>query len=270
MPTARRRGCWRRCGTPPRLRPAGIRTSRPRRCGARLPVFTGSRRSRSCSAAARAKSCARPSTSCGSAEKARHQPCRRSSRLADGPERAGAEVVGVRVSRDYTHDLDAMLARIDAETRLVYICNPNNPTGRLTGRRDLEVFLRKLPAACVVLMDEAYHHYAAGSPDYSSFIDRPVDDEPRDRHAHVFQDLWTGGIACRVCRCRGPGGAGPRCAHACRWCECRCRQSRRRGARRQRARADERHPEHRRPAGVLESGDRANAPAGFPDQLRHD
>lgn len=90
--------------------------------------------------------------------------------------RAGAEVVGVRVSRDYRHDLDAMLARIDAETRLVYICNPNNPTGRLTGRRDLEVFLRKIPAACVVLMDEAYHHYAAGSPDYSSFIDRPVDD----------------------------------------------------------------------------------------------
>ncbi len=91
-------------------------------------------------------------------------------------QRAGAEVVGVRVSRDYRHDLDAMLARIDAETRLVYLCNPNNPTGRLTGRRELEVFLRKLPAACVVLMDEAYHHYAAGSPDYSSFIDRPVDD----------------------------------------------------------------------------------------------
>ena len=96
--------------------------------------------------------------------------------MADGPERAGAEVVGVRVSRDYTHDLDAMLARIDAETRLVYICNPNNPTGRLTGRRDLEAFLRKLPAACVVLMDEAYHHYAGESPDYASFIDRPVDD----------------------------------------------------------------------------------------------
>jgi histidinol-phosphate aminotransferase len=91
-------------------------------------------------------------------------------------QRAGAEVVSVQVSRDYTHDLDAMLARIDGETRLVYLCNPNNPTGRLTGRRDLEAFLRRLPASIVVLMDEAYHHYAGGSSDYVSFIDRPVDD----------------------------------------------------------------------------------------------
>ncbi len=91
--------------------------------------------------------------------------------------RAGGEVVGVRVRRDYTHDLDAMLARIDAETGLVYICNPNNPTGRLTGRRDLEVFLRKLPATAVVLMDEAYHHYAGDFSDYASFIDRPFDSE---------------------------------------------------------------------------------------------
>jgi histidinol-phosphate aminotransferase len=89
--------------------------------------------------------------------------------------RAGAEVVGVRVGRDYTHDLDAMLARIDAETRLVYICNPNNPTGRLTGRRDLEAFLRKLPPACVVLMDEAYHHFVGESSESASFIDRPFD-----------------------------------------------------------------------------------------------
>ena len=90
--------------------------------------------------------------------------------------RAGGEVVGVRVSRDYTHDLDAMLARIDAETGLVYICNPNNPTGRLTGRRDLDVFLRKLPATAVVVMDEAYHHYAGDVSDYASFIDHRVDD----------------------------------------------------------------------------------------------
>jgi histidinol-phosphate aminotransferase len=91
-------------------------------------------------------------------------------------ERAGATVVGVPVSRDYTHDLNGMLARIDADTRLVYICNPHNPTGRVTRRQDLEAFLRKLPATMVVLMDEAYHHYVGESPDYASFIDRPVDD----------------------------------------------------------------------------------------------
>jgi histidinol-phosphate aminotransferase len=90
--------------------------------------------------------------------------------------RAGATVVGVRMSRDYTHDLNGMLARIDAETRLVYICNPHNPTGRVTRRQDLEAFLRRLPATIVVLMDEAYHHYVGESSDYASFLDRPVDD----------------------------------------------------------------------------------------------
>jgi len=91
-------------------------------------------------------------------------------------QRAGATVVGVPVNRDYTHDLNGMLARIDAETSLVYICNPHNPTGRVTRRQDLEAFLRKLPATMVVLMDEAYHHYVGESSDYASFIDRPVDD----------------------------------------------------------------------------------------------
>jgi histidinol-phosphate aminotransferase len=67
-----------------------------------------------------------------------------------------------------------MLARIDATTGLVYICNPNNPTGTLTRRRDLEAFIRELPETTVVVIDEAYHHYAGDSSDYASFIDRPI------------------------------------------------------------------------------------------------
>jgi histidinol-phosphate aminotransferase len=90
-------------------------------------------------------------------------------------ERAGATVVGVPVTRDYSHDLNGMLARIDADTRLVYICNPHNPTGRVTRRQDLEAFLRKLPATMIVLMDEAYHDYVGEAPSYASFIDRPFD-----------------------------------------------------------------------------------------------
>ena len=90
-------------------------------------------------------------------------------------EHAGVQLVGVPVDREYAHDVSAMLARIDADTSLVYICNPHNPTGRITRRADLEAFLRKLPARVVVLIDEAYHHYVGESSDYSSFIDRPVD-----------------------------------------------------------------------------------------------
>ena len=89
----------------------------------------------------------------------------------------GAEVVEVPISRNYSHDLPAMLARADASTGLVYICNPNNPTGTLTPRKDLESFIRKLPPTTTVLIDEAYHHYVERTGDYSSFIDNPMDDD---------------------------------------------------------------------------------------------
>ena len=91
-------------------------------------------------------------------------------------QRAGAELVGVPLRRDSSHDLSAMLARTSAATGLVYVCNPNNPTGSLTRRQDLDDFLRELPATSVVLIDEAYHHYVGESSDYASFLERPVDD----------------------------------------------------------------------------------------------
>jgi histidinol-phosphate aminotransferase len=97
--------------------------------------------------------------------------------VGDAARRVGAEVVAVPLKKDYSHDLDAMLARSDAATGLIYICNPNNPTGTLTHRRDLEAFIRRLPATTSVLIDEAYHHYVGESSDYASFIDRPMDDD---------------------------------------------------------------------------------------------
>jgi histidinol-phosphate aminotransferase len=69
-----------------------------------------------------------------------------------------------------------MLAASGASTSLVYICNPNNPTGTLTTRQELEEFLRKLPSTIPVIMDEAYHDYVAPTSSYASFIDRPVGD----------------------------------------------------------------------------------------------
>jgi histidinol-phosphate aminotransferase len=107
--------------------------------------------------------------------------------IAEWAVRAGATLVGVPVRRDYSHDLDGMLARIEATTSLVYICNPHNPTGRLTSRADLDAFLRKLPSGIVVVIDEAYHHYAGESADYVSFIDKPFDsDAPRVAQGKPF------------------------------------------------------------------------------------
>jgi histidinol-phosphate aminotransferase len=90
---------------------------------------------------------------------------------------AGSEVISVRLTPAFAHDLAGMLARASASTTLVYICNPNNPTASLTPRKDLENFISRLPASTFVVIDEAYHHYAGQSGMYVSFIDRPLDDE---------------------------------------------------------------------------------------------
>ncbi len=62
--------------------------------------------------------------------------------------------------RDYTHDLEAMAAAVTDRTRLLFVANPNNPTGTHVGRRALERLLRDLPPQVIVVMDEAYIEYA--------------------------------------------------------------------------------------------------------------
>lgn len=89
----------------------------------------------------------------------------------------GSEVISVPLSHGFAHDLDHMLARTGASTGLVYICNPNNPTGSITPRKDLESFIARLPATTLVLIDEAYHHFVPQSGMYASFIEHPIDDE---------------------------------------------------------------------------------------------
>ncbi len=89
----------------------------------------------------------------------------------------GAEVIPVRLNRTFAHDVEAMLSHADASTGLVYVCNPNNPTGSLTPRKDIESLIERLPAGSEVLIDEAYHDYVIPTGMYSSFIDNPMGDE---------------------------------------------------------------------------------------------
>lgn len=64
-------------------------------------------------------------------------------------------------SKDWGHDLDAMLKRVNEATRIVFIANPNNPTGTWTSRPALERFLGALPARVWVVLDEAYREYVS-------------------------------------------------------------------------------------------------------------
>jgi len=62
--------------------------------------------------------------------------------------------------RNYTFDLDAMAAAVTPETRIIYIANPNNPTGTAFGAVEFDAFLKKVPGDVLVVLDEAYTEYA--------------------------------------------------------------------------------------------------------------
>ena len=70
-----------------------------------------------------------------------------------------AEAVKVAQTADFRHDLPAMAAACDARTGLVYVCNPNNPTGTIVSSTELAAFLDRVPRTVTVLVDEAYHHF---------------------------------------------------------------------------------------------------------------
>jgi histidinol-phosphate aminotransferase len=71
-------------------------------------------------------------------------------------EATGASWKGVPLKKDWSHDLDAMEKAIDTNTKLVYICNPNNPTGSLTDAKKLKDFCRRVSDRVPVFVDEAY------------------------------------------------------------------------------------------------------------------
>ena len=70
----------------------------------------------------------------------------------------GAELIAVP-AREFGHDLDAMRAAVRPDTRLVWIANPNNPTGTFVPYPQLKEFMRALPGDVVVVLDEAYNEY---------------------------------------------------------------------------------------------------------------
>jgi histidinol-phosphate aminotransferase len=72
--------------------------------------------------------------------------------------------------RGQDHDFDAMLAAVGPRTKIVYVCNPNNPTGNIMPRAAFEAFVAKLPPRVVLFVDEAYYEYAAADPEYPHAI----------------------------------------------------------------------------------------------------
>ena len=79
-----------------------------------------------------------------------------------------AEAVKVPLTKDYRHDLAKMADAVTPETGLVYICNPNNPTGTIVTKDEMRRFMDRIPESVPVLIDEAYGEFAG--PDFESAI----------------------------------------------------------------------------------------------------
>ncbi|MEU4797132.1 histidinol-phosphate transaminase [Streptomyces sp. NPDC023327] len=72
---------------------------------------------------------------------------------------SGATSVRVPLTEGEVHDLDAMADAITERTRLIFVCNPNNPTGTVVRRAELERFLDRVPSDVLVVLDEAYREF---------------------------------------------------------------------------------------------------------------
>lgn len=85
---------------------------------------------------------------------------------------SGASAVQVPL-RDFTHDLPALASAITDRTKLVFVCNPNNPTGTAVRREELASFLRAVPPHVVIALDEAYREFVADTdvPDGTTLLD---------------------------------------------------------------------------------------------------
>lgn len=72
--------------------------------------------------------------------------------------------------KDFTHDLERMAGAVTEKTRLVFITNPNNPTGTIVKRGEFERFLSRVPEDVIIVMDEAYFEYVS-DPEYPNGMD---------------------------------------------------------------------------------------------------
>jgi len=76
----------------------------------------------------------------------------------------GANAIQIPL-KNYTHDLEAMADAVTTNTRIVFVANPNNPTGTMNDRQEFDAFMKRIPEGVLVVVDEAYCEYVT-EPDY--------------------------------------------------------------------------------------------------------
>ncbi len=101
----------------------------------------------------------------------------------------GATAVKVPLTNDLVHDLDAMLAAITDRTRLLFLCNPNNPTGTIYTREAFDGLISEVPEHVLVVVDEAYFEYVT-STEYPNGLDY-FDPEGRICVLRTFSKIYS-------------------------------------------------------------------------------
>jgi len=81
-----------------------------------------------------------------------------------------AKVTGIPLKNNFNYDVEAMIRAVTPKTKMIFLCNPNNPTGTYLTKDELEQILNSIPKDIVVVIDEAYCEYATAS-DYPNGID---------------------------------------------------------------------------------------------------
>jgi len=80
-----------------------------------------------------------------------------------------AEPIEIPLDAEHRHDLEAMRAAVRDDTTVMYVCNPNNPTGTHVPSAAIESLIDSVPEHVLVVVDEAYHEYAV-APDYATLV----------------------------------------------------------------------------------------------------
>lgn len=83
----------------------------------------------------------------------------------------GAQIKKVKITDEYGFDTEAMLEAIDSNTKMIYIANPNNPTGTYIGKSEYTSFIEQVPDHILIVADEAYFEYAKDIDDYPHALD---------------------------------------------------------------------------------------------------
>ncbi len=82
----------------------------------------------------------------------------------------GGKLIELSVDKEYRFDVDAVLAAITPKTKMIFLCNPNNPTSTIIGKKKMQKLMDNIPDHVVVLLDEAYFEFVS-DPDYPDGMD---------------------------------------------------------------------------------------------------